>query len=127
MPLPAASGACAAEQQLTATAVLAAKKIEPFDPAAREGVQRILDQCVEGGQLHRLHRWEVMLNKMFYRERRGSSRVPNYDPHWSLSPPVALQHAGDEGQSPLDLLSQSWLGEHKEHSEDRCEAVDGTL
>lgn len=42
------------------------------DPAARESIQRVLDQCVEEGQLHRLHQWATSLNEMCHGEEQSS-------------------------------------------------------
>lgn len=42
------------------------------DPAARESIQRALDQCVEEGQLHRLHQWATKLNELCHGEKRDS-------------------------------------------------------
>lgn len=42
------------------------------DPAARESIQRALDQCVERGQIHRLHQWATILNEMCYGEEQSS-------------------------------------------------------
>ena len=36
------------------------------DRAARESIQRALDQCLEEGQLHRLHQLATGLNKMHH-------------------------------------------------------------
>ena len=38
------------------------------DPAARESIQRALDQCLERGQIHRLHQWATKLNKICHGE-----------------------------------------------------------
>ncbi|WP_263819767.1 hypothetical protein [Salinibacter sp.] len=35
---------------------------------ARESIQRVLDQCVERGQIHRLHQWATKLNKICHGE-----------------------------------------------------------
>lgn len=40
--------------------------------AARESVQRALDQCLERGQLHRLHQWATNLNEICHGEEQGS-------------------------------------------------------
>jgi hypothetical protein len=42
----------------------ALKATETADAAARESIQRVLDQCVERGQLHRLHQWATKLNEI---------------------------------------------------------------
>ena len=42
------------------------------DPAARESIQRALDQCVERGQIHRLHQWATKLNKICHGEDQDS-------------------------------------------------------
>lgn len=42
------------------------------DPAARESIQRALNQCVERGQIHRLHQWATSLNEMCHGEKRES-------------------------------------------------------
>ena len=42
----------------------ALKATEAPDSAARESIQRVLDQCVERGQLHRLHQWATKLNEI---------------------------------------------------------------
>ncbi len=42
------------------------------DPAARESIQRVLDQCVKEGQLHRLHQWATSLNEICHGEEQGS-------------------------------------------------------
>jgi len=41
------------------------------DPAARESIQRALDQCVERGQIHRLYRWATKLNKICHGEEQN--------------------------------------------------------
>jgi hypothetical protein len=41
------------------------------DPAARESIQRALDQCVERGQIHRLYRWVTKLNKICHGEEQN--------------------------------------------------------
>jgi len=41
------------------------------DSAARESIQRVLDQCVEQGQLHRLHQWATKLNEICHGESQG--------------------------------------------------------
>jgi hypothetical protein len=40
--------------------------------AARESVQRALDQCLERGQLHRLHQWATSLNEICHGEEQSS-------------------------------------------------------
>ena len=38
------------------------------DPAARESIQRALDQCREREQIHRLYRWATKLNEICHGE-----------------------------------------------------------
>jgi hypothetical protein len=45
----------------------------PSDPAAHESIQRVLDQCVERGQIHRLYQWATGLNEMCHREEQEGS------------------------------------------------------
>jgi hypothetical protein len=42
------------------------------DRAARESIQRALDQCVERGQIHRLHQWATKLNKICHGEDQSA-------------------------------------------------------
>lgn len=42
------------------------------DRAARESVQRALDQCLEKGQLHRLHQWATSLNEICHGKEQRS-------------------------------------------------------
>jgi hypothetical protein len=42
------------------------------DPAARESIQRALDQCLERGQIHRLHQWATKLNKICHGEDQSA-------------------------------------------------------
>jgi hypothetical protein len=52
----------------------ALESTETADPAARESIQRVLDQCVERGQLHRLHQWATKLNEVCHGEGREATR-----------------------------------------------------
>ncbi|GEM_PF-2088479 len=42
------------------------------NPAARESIQRALDQCVERGQIHRLYQWATKLNEICHGEEGDS-------------------------------------------------------
>jgi len=42
------------------------------DRAARESVQRALDQCLEEGQLHRLYQLATSLNQLCHGEARDA-------------------------------------------------------
>jgi hypothetical protein len=50
-----------------------APRTGPSDPAARESIQRVLDQCVERGQIHRLYQWATSLNEMCHGEEQEGS------------------------------------------------------
>lgn len=56
----------ATEQDLTSDETSTA------DPAARESIQRALDQCLERGQIHRLHQWATKLNELCHGEAQNS-------------------------------------------------------
>ncbi len=40
--------------------------------AAQESIQRALDQGAEQGQIHRLHQWATMLNKLYHEDERDA-------------------------------------------------------
>jgi len=49
----------------------ALKATRTADSAARESIQRVLDQCVEQGQLHRLHQWATKLNEICHGKNKA--------------------------------------------------------
>lgn len=49
----------------------APETIQTGGPDTRESIQRVLDQCVERGQLHRLYQWATKLNEMCHGEGQG--------------------------------------------------------
>ena len=50
----------------------AIKSSRSAQSAAQESIQRALDQGVEHGQIHRLHQWATMLNKLCHEDERNA-------------------------------------------------------
>lgn len=42
------------------------------DQATREGIQRLLDQCLERGQLHRPYHWATKLNEISHGDEQDA-------------------------------------------------------